>query len=202
MKEIRLEVSQAKAVYRFLGKCREASRFFEVCQGPSYRRFVTNAMEDPLLGPAYESLRKSLETDKAAQAAKTAAKAGGGSENKRTRKDAERMAEADGKAEVNLPDTDLSLDGDVTELRTSGRKKPADLAGPVDGDAAPAKSQESKADTEDAAKDGSECTNPDAFAESAETPDAMAEGNEAGDPEMEEIIRSAITMDDLVMNVR
>ncbi|MBQ8094103.1 MAG: hypothetical protein IJ242_11085 [Clostridia bacterium] len=57
---IKIERSQAEAVVRFLGKCYEASRFFEICQAPSYRRFISNAMEDDMLGKAYHQMKESL----------------------------------------------------------------------------------------------------------------------------------------------
>ena len=60
METIRIDRSQAETLIRFLDKCREAERFFEVCQGPSYRRFVSNALADPALAAAHKALRESL----------------------------------------------------------------------------------------------------------------------------------------------
>ena len=58
METIRIDRSQAETLIRFLDKCREAERFFEVCQGPSYRRFVSNALADPALAAAHQGLRE------------------------------------------------------------------------------------------------------------------------------------------------
>ena len=60
METIQIDRSQAETLIRFLDKCREAERFFEVCQGPSYRRFVSNALADPALAAAHKGLRESL----------------------------------------------------------------------------------------------------------------------------------------------
>ena len=64
METIQIDRSQAETLIRFLDKCREAERFFEVCQGPSYRRFVSNALADPALDGAYKGLRESLSADR------------------------------------------------------------------------------------------------------------------------------------------
>ena len=63
METIRIDRSQAETLVRFLDKCREAERFFEVCQGPSYRRFVSNALADPALAAAHQRLRESLSAE-------------------------------------------------------------------------------------------------------------------------------------------
>jgi hypothetical protein len=63
METIRIDRSQAETLIRFLDKCREAERFFEVCQGPSYRRFVSNALADPALAAAHQGLRESLSVE-------------------------------------------------------------------------------------------------------------------------------------------
>ena len=65
METIRIDRSQAETLIRFLDKCREAERFFEVCQGPSYRRFVSNALADPALAAAHKGLRESLSAERA-----------------------------------------------------------------------------------------------------------------------------------------
>ena len=67
METIRIDRSQAETLIRFLDKCREAERFFEVCQAPSYRRFVSNAQADPALHAAYAALREGLSAERAEQ---------------------------------------------------------------------------------------------------------------------------------------
>ncbi|MBQ9010298.1 MAG: hypothetical protein IJ088_13370 [Clostridia bacterium] len=83
METIRLDRSHAETLLRFLDRCREAERFFEVCQAPSYRRFVSNARGEPALAQAYTGLRESLNAVEAEKSERKKPRTGTGSAEKR-----------------------------------------------------------------------------------------------------------------------
>ena len=60
----------AEEIVRFYGKCREAEKFFEVCQAPSYRRFVDNLLSQASTKQAFDKVSASLTEPKTPQAGK------------------------------------------------------------------------------------------------------------------------------------